>query len=254
MKIIDYFRDLGFDEDKVRLYLNRHDEPILEIEEEFFKEHYDFFNDVCWVSAQGWKPFKIDWMVSHSYGTPIEEYTDMVNRVKECPDPTIEDTPQFLPLELPRIMSFQKKELIDDRVIFLLSEFVGDFPEDGFNFGKFKDKRDIVFDLQLSKLNGDSLDEQQLLNIVNNFLKPLDNHTPFLVYIEGQEKLTHITMGDKDVWVTGEPNDLTVINNCIIASAVNHLDPSLVDENMDYWLKLSDRLKGRMRRRGEENT
>ena len=178
----------------------------------------------------------------------------MVNLVKDCPEPDIETVPQFMPLALPRIMAFRKKELVDDRVIFLLSEFAGEFPEDGFNFGKFKDKREIVFDARISKLNGISLDQKYLFSVIDTFIKTLSNDVPFLIYIEGHEKLTHLTMGDKDVWITGETNDLDVINNCIVASIINRLDEKLLDDDSRDWLRHADRLKGRLRARGENDT
>jgi len=254
MKIMNHFQGLGHGEDKIRLYLNRHDEPIFEIEEDFFIEHYDFFNEVSWVAVPGWKPFKIDWMVSHSYGTPLPEYTDMVTRAKECPDRTIQSVGQFFPLDMPRIMALKTHTLVDDRVVLVLSEFVGAFPEDGFNFGRFKDKRDIVFDAKISKLNGENISQQFLLSIVNTLLERLSPDKPFLVFMEGCNQLTHLTMGDKDVWITGVANDLNVINNCIVASVVNYLNPEFLNEELRYWFSLTDRLQGRMRKRGNQDT
>ena len=249
MKIISHFRENGISEDKIRLYLNRHDEPIFEIEESFFLEHYDIFNEISWIAIDGWRPFKIDWMVSHKYGVSIPEYTEKINKMVECPSYDQKPSRQFIPLALPRIMAFSKHELVTDQVIFVLSEFIGDFPEDNFIFGRFKDYRKIAFDAKISKLDGTSLSEQYILSVINAMIQPLENDIPMLIYVEGFSKLTHLIMDDKNVWITGESNDLEIINRCIIATVINHLDPSLVDETNQYWLKQADKIKGRLVKR-----
>lgn len=250
MTAINHFRELGFGKDEIRIYLNRHDEPIFEVEEEFFKEHYDYFNDISWVSVPGWRPFKIDWMVSHKYGVSLSEYTSLVNTQVECPDNHIDKKVAFFPLKMPRLMAFMKRELIDDRIILLLSEFVGDFPDDNFRFGKFKDQRDIVFDAKISKLNGIIPNDKYILSVISTMLQNLEtSDIPLLIFIPGFPVLTHLDMSGHDVWVTGEPNDLGVINNSIMASVVNNLDPELLDEGLLYWFKHSERLNGRIKQR-----
>jgi hypothetical protein len=78
-KIIEQFRNLGYDENDVSLYMVRHDEPIFLISKNALKDLW-VFNNASLIQVDDWVPIRLDFSIGKSYTVKDEELTLLMEK------------------------------------------------------------------------------------------------------------------------------------------------------------------------------
>jgi len=125
--ILDQFREKGYTKEDVRIYVNRHDEPIFMIKEELLEKYMYIFKNASHILIDGWKPFEMTWNFGYSYGENLDKFQKMYDAIPY--DKTEIETlgrkhrkdSEPLPLEMPDILAFNYRELPNGETYMIIS-------------------------------------------------------------------------------------------------------------------------------------
>lgn len=254
-KIMDYFRDLNLNKDDIKIYLNRHDEPILEIRENLFWEHAQFFKDMSHILIHGWKNFKIKWNIGPCYGDSDNQYTRYLDSLPYDTTKWLENTkehindPEPLPLDIPEIVALSYRVSPNGDILIVFTRQIGDYPMDEYYFKKYRDTRQVEYCLLRGSLEQETMDEKSVLQIISEALRGLPTDKTFIVNIENGQKARMYTIGDYSVYTCGFKHPLHEINNVILGSLMVKNYPELATDSDIYYNKYTDYYSSRLVRR-----
>lgn len=76
-RILDRFRELGYSEDDISVYVVRHDEVVFRCKESILQDAW-MFKEASQIQVDDWIPMQLDFSFGYQYGKPDEELTDLV--------------------------------------------------------------------------------------------------------------------------------------------------------------------------------
>jgi len=225
--ILDQFREKGYTKDDVRLYVNRHDEPIFMIREELLAKYMYIFKNASHILIDGWKPFEMTWNFGYSYGENLDRFQEMYDAIPY--DKTEIETLgrehrndlEPLPLEMPDIVAFNYRELPNGETYLVFSRYIGDIPMDGYHFDGYKDPRKIEYVLkQLTEPIEGS--KEKITQYCHLLLQGIETTDEVIITLDEPEFGSEvIALEDKEYFLTGRQTQLNKVNTAIMAAVVS---------------------------------
>jgi len=184
---LDYFRDKGYGVEDVRICLNRHDEPILYIKKELFKEHIHFIASMRTYLVEGWAPMTLDMFVGDYYKENLDESAKLLEAIPLDTDKALKEAEKFKDQEEPyaliepEIISIAHRKMTDGtmRVAFVWN--TGTYPKDLILDKDYEDRR--KFKLKILSFNTQeyNMTYDLLQQITNSFSNMIDSENSLLV-------------------------------------------------------------------------
>lgn len=185
-RFLDYFREKGYGKDKVRLCMNRHDEPVFYISQELFHEHIAFIASMRVVLVEGWSPMELDFFVGHTYKKNDDYAKSVLERVPSTLNQAKEEGARLASLEEPYPLIEPKivtgaYRIINDTVRLALLWHEGELTQE-LNFDAvYEDKRDYNVKILNTKYEGDT--RQCIIHMLNQFTSNFDD-TEFIFLMD----------------------------------------------------------------------
>lgn len=253
--ILDYFYEKGVSRDDIRIYLNRHDEPILEIKEELFVEHAQFFKNVSHILIHGWLPFEIEWKVGYSYSEPIPYYTQLLESLPYDNSIINKRAEEFLninermPLDIPDICALSYRFTPNGLVLFVLTRYIGEFPSEEYYFDKYRDTRKIEYHILRVKTQSDKITFDDLMLMIQKFLDGLPKTINYVVTLNNGSFVKTYSINGYSVFVTGASHPLHGVNKVILSSYFTKNYPEIATDEDRQYSKYTDYYSKRIVRR-----
>ena len=253
--ILDQFRALGYTKDDMRLYVNRHDEPIFMIKEEILLKNMYVFKNASHILIDGWKPFEMRWNFGYSYGENNHKFQEIYENIPY--DKTeIEELGRLhrrdsedLPLIMPEIVAFNYRELPNGENYLVFSRYLGDIPMEGYYFDGYKDPRNIEYVLQqlTEPIEGS---REKIVQYSHILLRDLETPDEIIITLDeagfGSE---NIVLEDKEYFLTGKATQLNKVNIAIMAAVVSKKYKEILTVQELQALENLEKIKPRLVRR-----
>ena len=253
--ILDQFREKGYTKDDVRLYVNRHDEPIFMIKEDLLVKYMHIFKNASHILIDGWKPFEMTWSFGYSYGENLDRFQAIYDAIPY--DKTEIETlgrkhrkdSEPLPLEMPDIVAFNYRELPNGETYLVFSRYVGEIPMDGYHFEGYKDPRKIEYVLkQLTEPIEGS--KEKITQYCHLLLQGIETTDEVIITLDepdfGSER---IILDDKEYFLTGKQTQLNKVNTAIMAAVVSRKYKEILTSTELNSGPLLEKYKPRLERR-----
>jgi hypothetical protein len=224
--IMDYFRGEGYGVDAIRVYVNRHDEPIFLIKEDVFVKEVNFIRDVSHILVEGWLPFEIGWNIGHSYGTNIKYYKDLLEakpydytRINNEGAMAV-NAPEPLLMEVPEMVAMTYRVLPDGMIICIMSRHIGEVNPDEYHFGGYKDSRKVEYTLFTANLTTETLTRKEVVTLVRNWVQGLDTASRYLIALGDGGGSQDLMVGEHSVFLTGKNLRLHRLNKTLLGAVM----------------------------------
>jgi hypothetical protein len=241
VEIIKEFRSRGYGIDDIRLYLNRHDEPILEVKRDVFEANAKIFSDMSRILVHGWYPFKIDWLVGTAYKQRDSYLESQITQYQQDDAGIMERAKQFISMEEPLTLCFPEiftltwRVLPDGHTIFAVTHLLGDILADAYYFDKYKDARDIEYSV-IRVHSSDEISIEVVLQMIREIIKTDDENLEYLFCLNNSKYSSKLyDLGGRSVFVTGEYHSLVELNKVLIGSHIcTNFSNIATEEDIQY--------------------
>lgn len=184
---LDYFRNKGYGPEDVRICLNRHDEPILYIKQEIFREHIHFIASMRTYLIEGWAPFTLDMFIGDYYKENVPECSKMLEAIPLETAKALREAEKFKDQEEPyaliepEVISIAHRKMQDGtmRVAFVWN--TGSHPKDLILNKAYEDRRNFKLKILSFRTDSENMTYSELQQITNSFSNMYDGDASFLV-------------------------------------------------------------------------
>ena len=253
--ILDQFREKGYTKEDMRLYMNRHDEPIFMIKEELLEKYMYIFKNASHILIDGWKPFEMTWNFGYSYGENLDKFQKLYDsipydktEIENLGRQHRKDT-EPLPLEMPDLVAFNYRELPNGETYMVFSQYIGEIPMGGYHFDEYKDPRKIEYVLkQLNEPIEGS--KKKITQYCHYFLQDEETTDTVIITLDEQGFGSEIiALEDREYFLTGKPTKLNRVNIAILARVVSSKYPEILTQVELNSKDLLEKYKPRLERK-----
>lgn len=184
---LDYFREKGYGPDDVRICLNRHDEPVMYIKKEVFREHTQFIVGMRTYLIQGWAPITLDLFVGDYYKESLEECTNIMDRIPVRTDMAKLEAQKYKNQEEPYALVepdmyyVSHRKMADGSMRVALVTQVGTLSKDLIIGKNYEDRRQFKVKILSFKTEGDVMTPDLLQQVTNSLSNMVESENDFLV-------------------------------------------------------------------------
>ena len=234
--MMDHFRNLGYTKEDIRVYVNRHDEPLFQIKKEVFVDNVEFIKSAAHILIDGWYPFEIGWDIGYSYGSNEPEFRELLDSV-QYDDAEINQIsrehiydPEPLLMDLPEIAALTYRILPDGKWVCIVSRHIGEVNTNTYHFKEFRDDRKVEYTMFTGKLTSNGISRKELINLVTVWIKGLDDKISYVVAVDDDGGSQNLAIGTHNVFITGKKIRLHRLNKTLMGAVMIKSFESLVTE------------------------
>lgn len=184
---LDYFRNKGYGPEDVRICLNRHDEPILYIKKEIFREHIHFIAGMRTYLVEGWTPITLDMFVGDYYKESLPECQDMLESIPLETQKALIKAEEFKDQEEPyaliepKVISVAHRKMQDGTMRVAFVWHTGSFPKDLILQDEYEDRRPLKMKILSFNTDEVHMTKDLFKQVTNSFSNIMEKGESFLV-------------------------------------------------------------------------